>query len=302
MKRLIVGLETARVGESSLSQQAVASEVMTKRVITARPDHTLLQVSELMETHGISRVVIQDENRAVGIVTQKDLLAFLLDDVSPRGMEEMKASEAMTTGLITAEPTTPVQEVAKKMIWRDISSVIIVDTEGLLAGIVTKFDLTMHCAKRWVGIHKVRDFMTPNPVTVKPTQSVFSVVSTMREKDIARVLVADKTLQGIITLADLSSAGDIFAPAKLIRERKAVSVKGLIVPATSIITLTARDIMTPNPKTAREDEDLCEAAGMMARNRFGGLPVVNVRDELVGIITETDIAKALASPARQPHG
>lgn len=285
-----------------MSQQPVASVVMTKRVITARPDDTLLHVNQLMEGHGISRVVIEDENRAVGILTQKDLLAFLLDDVSPRGMEEMKASEAMSTGLITAEPSTPVQEVAKKMIWRDISSVIIVDASGLLAGIVTKFDLTMHFAKHCVGIHKVRDFMTPNPVTVKPAQSVFSVVSTMREKNIARVLVADETLQGIIALADLSSAGAIFAPARLVRERKAVSVKGLIVPATSIISLTARDIMTPNPKTVREDEDLCEAAGMMARNRFGGLPVVNVGDELVGIITETDIAKALASPARQRQG
>lgn len=279
-----------------MSQEGVASEIMTKSVITSRPDDSLLQVNELMERHGISRIVIEDDNRAVGIITQKDLVAFLLDDVSPRGMDEMKASEAMTTGLITAELTTPVQEVAKKMVWRDISSVIIVDAQGMLAGIVTKFDLTMHCAKRCVGVYKVRDFMTPNPVTVKPTHSVFSVVSTMREKNITKVLVAEETLLGIITLADLSSAGAMFAPAKLIREKKAVSVRGLIVPAAGITKLTARDIMTPNPKTVQEDEDLCEAAGIMARKRFGGLPVINVRDELVGIITETDVTRALASP------
>jgi len=282
-----------------LSLRDTASEIMTSRVVTARPDDSLLHVSELMERHGISRVVIEDENIAVGIVTRKDLIAFLLDDVSPRGMDEMKASEAMTTGLITAELTTPIQEVAKKMVWKDISSVIVVDEQGMLAGIVTKFDLTMYCAKRCVGIHKVRDFMTPKPVTVRPTYSVFSVVSTMREKNITKLLVVEKKLLGIITLADLSSAGAIFAPAKLVREKRAVSVKGLIVPAASIIKLTARDIMTPNPKTVREDEDMSLAAGIMARNRFGGLPVVNARDELVGIVTETDVTKALASPQRK---
>ncbi len=282
-----------------MSHNGVASEIMTRSVVTAAPDDNLLQVNELMERHGISRVVIEEENRAVGIVTRKDLVAFLLDDVSPRGMDEMKASEAMTTGLITAELTTPIQEVAKKMVWRDISSVIIVDDQGVLAGIVTKFDLTMYCAKRCAGVHKVRDFMTPNPVTVRPTHSVFSVVSTMREKNITKVLVAEETLLGIITLADLSSAGAILTPAKLIREKRAVSVRGLIVPAASIMKLTARDIMTPKPKTVQDDDDLSEAAGTMARNRFGGLPVVNVRDELVGIITETDVTKALASPRRR---
>ena len=285
-----------------MSQRDTASEIMTRGVVTARPDDSLLHVSELMEGHGISRLVIEDKNIAVGIVTRKDLMAFLLDDVSPRGMDEMKASEAMTTGLITVELTTPIQEVAKKMVWKDISSVIVVDEQGMLAGIVTKFDLTMYCAKRCVGIHKVRDFMTPKPVTVRPTYSVFSVVSTMREKNITKLLVVEKKLLGIITLADLSSAGAIFAPAKLVREKRAVSVRGLIVPAASIIKLTARDIMTPNPKTGREDGDRSLAAGIMARNRFGGLPVVNARDELVGITTETDVTRALASPQRKRPG
>jgi len=289
-------------GMKNLSQQDVGSEIMTRRVVTAPPDDSLLHVSELMERHGISRVVIEDQDKAVGIVTQKDLIAFLLDDVSPRGMDEMKASEAMTTGLITAELTTPIQEVAKKMVWKDISSVVIVDEKGMLAGIITKFDLTMYCAKRCAGIHKVRDFMSPNLVTVTPTYSVFSVVSTMRQKNITRVLVVEEALLGIITLADLSSAGAIFAPAKLVRERRAVSVKGLIVPAASIAKLTARDIMTPNPKTVREDDDMSEAAGIMARNRFGGMPVVNAKDELVGIITETDVTRALASPSQPQRG
>jgi acetoin utilization protein AcuB len=55
--------------------------------------------------------------------------------------------------------------------------------------------------------------------------------------------------------------------------------------------------MTPNPITIGEDMDLADAGYIMLRNQISGLPVVDSNKKLMGIVTKTDIIKALASHA-----
>jgi CBS domain-containing protein len=55
--------------------------------------------------------------------------------------------------------------------------------------------------------------------------------------------------------------------------------------------------MKHDPITVRNDSDLAEAAQIMVRNRISGLPVVDANDELAGIVTKTDIVRALAAEA-----
>jgi CBS domain-containing protein len=55
----------------------------------------------------------------------------------------------------------------------------------------------------------------------------------------------------------------------------------------------AREIMKHSPITVTRDADLTDAAQIMSNNRISGLPVVNSVDNLVGIVTKTDITKAL---------
>jgi acetoin utilization protein AcuB len=57
----------------------------------------------------------------------------------------------------------------------------------------------------------------------------------------------------------------------------------------------ARDVMKYDPITISQDSDLADVAQIMAMNRISGLPVVNSNDTLVGIITKTDIVKAMAA-------
>jgi CBS domain-containing protein len=53
--------------------------------------------------------------------------------------------------------------------------------------------------------------------------------------------------------------------------------------------------MKYDPITISQNSDLADAAQIMAMNRISGLPVVNSNDTLVGIITKTDIVKAMAA-------
>jgi CBS domain-containing protein len=249
-----------------------------------------------MVDNNISRVVVVDEgNKPVGIITQKDIINFLVADKSRRGIEEIKAEEAMSKELFTAKRKTSIAEIAETMAEKDISSVIIVDGKGKLDGIVTKTDITA-----WYSTAKdasrVQDFMTAKTVTVKPSQSVFLVASLMAEHAISRiVVVADKENKpaGIITEADMTTVSRLLNPAKVLKEEKPLVLKGAIAPFKNVYLLTASDIMTSDPVTISKDANLTDAAQLMTKHKFSGLPVTE-KGKLVGIITKSDIIRAVA--------
>ena len=249
-----------------------------------------------MVNNSISRVVIvNDGNQPVGIITQKDMIDFLVADKTKRGNEEIKAEEVMTKKLLTAKRKTPIAKIAETMVKKGISSVIIVDDKGKLDGIATKTDITKYCCALR-GAYKVQEFMTAKPVTVKPSQSVFLVASLMTEHAISRVIVAtDKETKpaGIITVSDMALMSKLLKPAKILKEGKPLVMKGAIAPSKNVYLLTARDIMTADPITISKSADLADAAELMAKHKISGLPVTD-KGKLVGIITKSDIIRAVA--------
>jgi CBS domain-containing protein len=56
-----------------------------------------------------------------------------------------------------------------------------------------------------------------------------------------------------------------------------------------------RDVMTTEVVTARPDESIKAAAQRMLQHRFGALPVVDEHNNLLGIVTENDILRTVAS-------
>jgi CBS domain-containing protein len=69
----------------------------------------------------------------------------------------------------------------------------------------------------------------------------------------------------------------------------------MFIPSGIRTYFLAKDIMKYDPITISQNSDLADAAQIMAMNRISGLPVVNSNDTLVGIITKTDIVKAMAA-------
>jgi CBS domain-containing protein len=273
-----------------------AEKIMTQKVITCSPVTALLQVQQLMVNNSISRIVVVDENsKPVGIITQKDMINFLVADKSKRGIEEIKAEEAMTKKLITATRKASIAKIAKTMATKGISSVIIVNDKSKLEGIVTKTDATAWYSTT-KSTFKVQDFMTAKTVTVNPSQSVFLVASLMAEHAISRVVVvADKEHKpaGIITEADMTMMSRLLKPAKVLKEKTPLIVKGAIAPPKNVYLLTASDIMTADPVTISKDANLTDAAQLMTKHSFSGLPVTE-KGKLVGIITKSDIIRAVA--------
>ena len=114
----------------------------------------------------------------------------------------------------------------------------------------------------------VKNFMTPNPLTVAPEEDVVDTFNLLKKQGFRQFpVVKDKELVGIVTDRDLRSN---------LRD-----------------DLTVSDVMSPNPVTILEDSKLVEAAQIVRERKFNALPVVSRSGELVGIITTTDIIKSL---------
>jgi acetoin utilization protein AcuB len=118
----------------------------------------------------------------------------------------------------------------------------------------------------------VRDWLSRELITITPESSLPDAQERMRENKIRRLPVVRENgrLVGIITLGDI---------------RQALSA-GTAAPPPN---LTVNDMMRLNPITISENATVGEAAELMLHHTISGLPVMDGSEQLVGIITESDI-------------
>ena len=129
----------------------------------------------------------------------------------------------------------------------------------------------------------VQELMTKNPLTTTPDTSVPDALALMRQKKVRRLPVLDKTgkLAGIVSDQDLLYASPSPATSLSVFEINSLIAK-----------ITVAHVMTKKVVTITEDLPVEEAARIMADKKIGGLPVMK-GTKLVGIVTETDLFRAL---------
>jgi CBS-domain-containing membrane protein len=66
-------------------------------------------------------------------------------------------------------------------------------------------------------------------------------------------------------------------------------------------TLRCQDIMTPDPMVEVFRWSLAEAMAIMKRLSIKALPLVDQLDHVVGILTQTDLVRALSGVVERPH-
>ena len=268
---------------------------MTHPVVTCSREATLLDVQGLLADHKISRIVVVDGEKApIGIVSEKDVMNFLLGDESMRGLDEIAVKDVASLDLVSVKSSTTVKEAAGTMIRKKMSSLVVLDSE--LEGIITKADVVTYMAVAG-STHSVEKFMTPKPAIVKSTQSIFSVIVLMLKHKISRVVVVDREDKpvGIITLADISLATNLSNLTRLYVAAGPQLASDLLKRAVVFRRITAGDFMTPNPLCVNQTSNLSSAAKLMSTHRISGIPVVDDLGKLTGIISKTDLTQAVAT-------
>jgi len=129
---------------------------------------------------------------------------------------------------------------------------------------------------------RVRDYMTPQPLTISPETTVPQALKLLDERRFRRLPVLEHgVLVGIVTAKDLKDALPSKANTLSVWELSALLEK-----------LPVRDIMASPVITVLEDDYIEDAALKLQEYKIGGLSVVNHAGKLVGLLTITDVLEA----------
>jgi acetoin utilization protein AcuB len=131
----------------------------------------------------------------------------------------------------------------------------------------------------------IRDIMTREPFTVPAEMSVVDARAEMSRRHLRHLLVtgADGLLVGIVTDRDIRSS--LPSPATSL----SVWELNYLLARLTVGAVMSRTVLTIDP-----DRDAREAARIMIDRTIGALPVLEGR-RLVGIVTDTDLLRTLAS-------
>ena len=131
---------------------------------------------------------------------------------------------------------------------------------------------------------EIRFWMRAPAVTINSAAPLSEALALMREHDVRRLpaTLDAGELCGIITQGDIRGA-DILRVAGL----HPVDI------ADALRHVRVCDVMSQDPLTVTPETGLREAALLMIENKIGGLPVVDDDNNVVGIITESDLFEAL---------
>jgi acetoin utilization protein AcuB len=128
----------------------------------------------------------------------------------------------------------------------------------------------------------VGERMSRPVITISPDMPIVDALNMMKREHIRRApVVKDGKMVGIVSDKDLLNASPSPATSLSVWELNYLLSK-----------ITVKEVMTKKVLCVDEDIPIEEAARMMADNKIGGLPVMR-NDEVVGMITETDLFKIL---------
>ena len=259
-------------------------------VITIRPESSIFDALLQMQTNFVKHIVVAVKNIPIGIVTERDINKFFGEDKTAHAIDEIPIKHIMQKNVITINNGTEdhLDQCAARMETFKIGSVILVNDNGELSGIVSRTDLTKSYASIFGGKYLVKNFMSKKVVTCRRSDSLKFALTLMNKNQVSRLIVTDENGYpvGLISTNTLLTHSDYFTKGN-------TRSRDYLLP-TDGEKLTVDDLLTDELLTVNEEEDLAVAASKMIKNKVGGIPVVDSNQNLIGIVSKTDVVKAFS--------
>ncbi len=114
------------------------SNIFTKKVITAGPEATLASIARLMREHNVGDVVVVEDERPIGIITDRDLaMALGADDLCP----ETPVHKVMSRRVLAIQDDSSIFTATKFVREGMVRRLPIVNDEDRVVGMVSMDDL-----------------------------------------------------------------------------------------------------------------------------------------------------------------
>lgn len=279
--------------------------IAKKEVITVPQSATIKESAEIMVKNKFRRLPVTDPGtgKILGIVTSMDILDFLGGGDKYQILEKKHdgnflsainepLKEIMTRKVEVLNNKSSMGDAISKMLDKKVGALPIIDSNDKIVGIVSERDFAILLSGVLTD-ETVEDYMTTSVISTTPGTRIEGATKIMVRNRLRRIPVTgeerktphpeNEKLVGIATSTDiLEFLGKNTAFEKLITNN-----------ADEVLNTTLNDIMTRNVVTTNIYTKLGDLCSIMEKEGIGGMPVVR-DNELLGIITESDILRAIS--------
>lgn len=220
-------------------------------------------------------IVLHDKERNYkGLLTMKDSLRAGADSKQVQ-VKSLKRNAPRLS------QNTNTREALRLMIENNLFYLPVFDSEENMIGLVTADNILKSITNKQTLQKPVEDVMSKNVRTMHPDATIAQAMTFFRDHAVSRIPVEKQgKLVGLVTVKDVVEKGlkpkDRYGEHEFVDEKKSA----LTVPLKGIMT---KNLFTVNPKAT-----LKEAIELMLQKDISGT-VVEIRDEIKGIVTKKDI-------------
>jgi CBS domain-containing protein len=127
--------------------ETLVEDYMTVITLTMNFKNSVLDIAKRMVAENISSIaIIDDKNAIIGILTERDIVRIIANEVSPGGVT---AGSLMSSPPVTVKNNTPIEEAAKIMAGKKVRHLLVEDFSGNnIVGIITVTDLARYLRQK----------------------------------------------------------------------------------------------------------------------------------------------------------
>ena len=253
-------------------QRKRLKEIFTATVVSVSPATSVSQAIGIMGRKNISCIVILEENKPIGIFTERNVVRF----TAQRGpaFDDCEIRELMSSPVLTADKDTDIYTAFNLLETNNIRRLVVVDHDNRVAGVVTQSDVIEHLGVEYfVELKKASQIMTRVLSTISKDITVYQALTEMANKSISCLIVVQHD-----------------RPVGILTER---DVGKLLVDYGDISQLKVEEVMSSPARTASPDTSVHEVAKIMQRENIRRVVVIDKAGKTLGLITQSDIIKGL---------
>jgi len=241
-------------------------DIISSSVISFHPESMLSVAANVMVEKSISCLVAVDGDNPVGIITERDIVKFVLNKID---FEQTKVKDVMVSPLHTATFHIDIFEAYEILAGNNIRHLVIIKDDGTLKGVVTQSDLIRSLGLDRGEIRKVSTIMSKEYLSFDKGTSLEFAVKEMAEKKKSFFVVEDNgTAVGFLSERDIT---------RLATQHKCIETSRL------------GDVMNHPVNTIDPNTPITEVARLMRQYGKRRLVVATADGKTAGVVTQKDL-------------